>query len=331
MHARRVRSSGSAKGPWPATACRGRTQTGPLLARSLSSSFSSFAGRDMAVDLGTANTCVYVRGKGVVLMEPSIVALNVRSKQVVEVGIEAKRMIGKTPANIVAMKPMKDGVITGVSNLCINGLEICLNDVVLGYNGTRLKAAEISQDQPLKFPMGQDVMFHARSIALAKNTEHRIAISCETEPYGVIDLEAADSVIETRETRKKIPCDKQNNYDMDIIRQRQEFVEQYTGVALHHIKHHSFDPAVTRGNIENFTGVAQIPIGVAGPLHIDGEHARGDFYIPLATTEGTLVASEHRGDQFAIVVHRFVHRGMRVRRDRCRKSIAVRHDRDQGE
>ncbi|MCM8815932.1 MAG: rod shape-determining protein, partial [Candidatus Omnitrophica bacterium] len=60
---------------------------------------------------GTANTAVYVRGKGVVLMEPSIVAINRDTKDVLAVGLEAKKMLGKTPANIIAMKPMKDGVI----------------------------------------------------------------------------------------------------------------------------------------------------------------------------------------------------------------------------
>lgn len=191
--------------------------------------------------------------------------------------------------------PMKNGLITGISSICINGLEIALNQVVMRNNGTRLMASEITQEQPLNFPMGQDVEFHARAIALAKNIEHQISISCETDPYGVLDLEATDAVIETRETRKKIPCDKQNNYDMDIIRERQEFIEEYSGVKLHHVKHHSFDPAVTRGNIENFTGVAQIPMGFAGPLKVNGEHAKGEFLIPLCTSEGTLVASYNRG------------------------------------
>ena len=49
------------------------------------------------------------------------------------------------------------------------------------------------------------------------------------------------------------------------------------------------------GNIENFVGAAQVPMGIAGPLLVDGEHARGEFYVPLATTEGTLVASYNRG------------------------------------
>src|SRR5918996_546554 len=68
-------------------------------------------GRDMAVDLGTANTLVYVRGKGVVLNEPSVVAINTENKQVLAVGTEAKRMIGRTPAHIQAVRPLKDGVI----------------------------------------------------------------------------------------------------------------------------------------------------------------------------------------------------------------------------
>src|SRR5919109_1181766 len=68
-------------------------------------------GRDMAVDLGTANTLVYVRGRGVVLNEPSVVAVNSQNQQVLAVGADAKRMIGRTPAHIQAVRPLKDGVI----------------------------------------------------------------------------------------------------------------------------------------------------------------------------------------------------------------------------
>jgi rod shape-determining protein MreB and related proteins len=68
-------------------------------------------GRDMAVDLGTANTLVYVRGRGIVLNEPSVVAINTKSGAILAVGQEAKMMIGRTPAHIVAIRPLKDGVI----------------------------------------------------------------------------------------------------------------------------------------------------------------------------------------------------------------------------
>ena len=72
---------------------------------------TGFGGRDMAVDLGTANTLVYVRGRGIVLSEPSVVAIDQRSGEVHAVGIEAKRMLGRTPGNISAIRPLKDGVI----------------------------------------------------------------------------------------------------------------------------------------------------------------------------------------------------------------------------
>src|SRR3989442_4750232 len=72
---------------------------------------TGFGGRDMAVDLGTANTLVYVRGRGIVLSEPSVVAIDARSGEVHAVGIEAKRMLGRTPGTIQAIRPLKDGVI----------------------------------------------------------------------------------------------------------------------------------------------------------------------------------------------------------------------------
>src|SRR5260370_1846776 len=75
--------------------------------RSLFSLFSS----DLAIDLGTANTLVYAKGKGIVVNEPSIVAINKTTGEVEAVGKEAKDMLGRTPGNIVAIRPMKDGVI----------------------------------------------------------------------------------------------------------------------------------------------------------------------------------------------------------------------------
>ena len=72
---------------------------------------TGFGGRDMAVDLGTANTLVYVRGRGIVLSEPSVVAVDSVTGEVHAVGVEAKRMIGRTPGSIQAIRPLKDGVI----------------------------------------------------------------------------------------------------------------------------------------------------------------------------------------------------------------------------
>lgn len=94
---------------------------------------------------------------------------------------------------------------------------------------------------------------------------------------------------------KKLPRDKDNDYTRELAQARREVATAETGAALTHVGSYSFDPGVLPGNIENFIGVAQIPIGLAGPLLVDGEHAKGEFYVPLATTEGTLVASYSRG------------------------------------
>lgn len=95
--------------------------------------------------------------------------------------------------------------------------------------------------------------------------------------------------------RAPIPRDPANDYTPEMAVRRAQFLREKTGVALDHVCQPSFDPGVLPGNVENFVGVAQVPIGIAGPLRITGEHATGDFYVPLATTEGTLVASYSRG------------------------------------
>jgi hydroxymethylglutaryl-CoA reductase (NADPH) len=93
----------------------------------------------------------------------------------------------------------------------------------------------------------------------------------------------------------RIPRDQDNDYTREMASQRATFVGEMTGAKLDTVSSYTIDPAVTHGNIENFIGTAQVPLGIAGPLTMVGEHAEGDFYIPMATTEGTLLASYSRG------------------------------------
>jgi hydroxymethylglutaryl-CoA reductase (NADPH) len=95
--------------------------------------------------------------------------------------------------------------------------------------------------------------------------------------------------------RVPVPRDRENDYTREAQQKRAEFVEEQTGAELQHVTSYSFDPSVLSGNVEQFLGVAQVPIGLAGPLLVNGEHAQGEFYVPLATAEGTLVASYNRG------------------------------------
>lgn len=93
----------------------------------------------------------------------------------------------------------------------------------------------------------------------------------------------------------KIPRDSDNDYTEEMAGQRRDFARKVTSSDLKNIGYYSVDPADTAGNIENFIGVAQVPIGLMGPLLVNGEHAQGEFFVPMATSEGTLVASYNRG------------------------------------
>jgi hydroxymethylglutaryl-CoA reductase (NADPH) len=94
--------------------------------------------------------------------------------------------------------------------------------------------------------------------------------------------------------RGRIPRLEQD-YTRAAVARRLAFLGDATGTRPVHIGRYSVDPAAVAGNVENFIGVAQVPVGIAGPLLVNGEHAHGEFYVPLATTEGTLVASYNRG------------------------------------
>jgi hydroxymethylglutaryl-CoA reductase (NADPH) len=95
--------------------------------------------------------------------------------------------------------------------------------------------------------------------------------------------------------RVPVPRDRDDDYTREAAQRRREFAEERSGASLEHVSSYSFDPATLTGNVEQFVGVAQVPIGLAGPLLVNGEHASGEFYVPLATAEGTLVASYNRG------------------------------------
>jgi len=156
------------------------------------------------------------------------------------------------------------------------------------------QASQMNPEHAIDFPLKQsvDIQLDMPHLALGK---HTVEFQFDTIPFGKLSFDVEDTISEEPPDRVRIPRDPEDDYAKIVVEQRQKFVEEYTGVQLDHTSQYSFDPHLAIGNIENFTGVAQIPIGFAGPLHFNGEHAKGDFLIPLATTEGTLVASYNRG------------------------------------
>jgi hydroxymethylglutaryl-CoA reductase (NADPH) len=190
---------------------------------------------------------------------------------------------------------LADATLTSLTEIRINGARVPLDRLSLGLGSAPpIAAAAITPESAIQFPLRETVRVHARMEPLARGT-HEIALAFEARPFGSLAFKVTDAIADEAPRRTAVPYDKDNNFTPEIVAERQRFVEAYTGVRLKHINHYSFPPETTQGNIENFTGVAQVPIGFAGPLRVNGEHAKGEFLIPLATTEGTLVASYNRG------------------------------------
>lgn len=194
---------------------------------------------------------------------------------------------------------LSDASLTRILRVKVDGREIPLAGLQLDLgDGRVLRADELSPDRPIAFALRQVAHLRIPRERL-DGGPHDIDVRVQTQPFGTLDIAARDAVALPSQAPppRHIPYerDAERNYLPGIVAARQRFVEEFSGVKPTHIAHYSFDPAITRGNIENFTGVAQIPIGFAGPLRINGEHAQGEFLIPLATTEGTLVASYSRG------------------------------------
>jgi hydroxymethylglutaryl-CoA reductase (NADPH) len=188
---------------------------------------------------------------------------------------------------------LSNATLTGLSEVRIDGRPVPIDCLTLEINGDQVAAAAVGPNSAIAFPLARVVRLHARVEPLEKG-QHEIALAFEASPFGALSFKVKDAIAE-RARRTAVPHDKEDDYTPEIVRARQQFVEEYAGVKLQHLDKFSFDPARTKGNIENFTGVAQVPIGFAGPIKINGEHAQGEFLIPLATAEGTLVASYNRG------------------------------------
>ncbi len=190
---------------------------------------------------------------------------------------------------------LTDVQFSELKSIKINGKEIPRDKITFDLgDGKRISAESINDDSPVDFPLRKIVHVHAETGHL-EHGKHKIKIAVKAKGYGSLKFEVEDSIAEVEQLDVRIPRGEEDDYADAIIKKRREFVEEYTGAKLEHVSHYSFDPHTLEGNCENFTGVAQIPIGFAGPLKVNGEFADGEFLIPLATTEGTLIASYNRG------------------------------------
>ncbi len=189
---------------------------------------------------------------------------------------------------------LNDTKLTGLTGLKFDGYEVPADSITIRLeDGATLTPAQLAA-APLDFPLRRtlDIVAAIDHLPIGK---HEIEIRFEAQPFGKLKLKVDDAITEARPKVAHIPRDNADDYGESAIRARQKFIESQTGAKLEHTARYSFDPHITAGNAEHFTGVAQIPLGFAGPITINGEHAKGDFFVPLATTEGTLIASYNRG------------------------------------
>ena len=190
---------------------------------------------------------------------------------------------------------LSDAEVVGVHRIAIDGGALPLDHIRFDLaDGRALTPAQVDPGHPLPFPLRSSVTIQTDAPELPQG-RHEIEVSIDTRPFGKLNLKVEDTISKNGHVGPRIPRDETDDYNPAIIQQRQALIQQVTGVKPHHILHYSFDAHVAKGNCENFIGVAQIPIGLAGPLLIHGEHAEGEVMIPLATSEGTLVASFSRG------------------------------------
>jgi hydroxymethylglutaryl-CoA reductase (NADPH) len=190
---------------------------------------------------------------------------------------------------------LSDVTLTRIVRVRIGQLDLPAKDLQVEMGDGRWRpATEVTPEKPEEFPLRKVAHLRLPGRQVPEGT-HDIEIAIEVKGFGGLNVKVKDHVGQPHTRPKSVPYSKEDNYSPAIVAERQRYVEQVSGVKLQHLNKYSFDPLVTKGNIENFTGVAQIPLGFAGPIKINGEHANGEFIIPLATSEGTLVASYNRG------------------------------------
>ncbi|UYZ58134.1 hydroxymethylglutaryl-CoA reductase [Hymenobacter latericus] len=186
--------------------------------------------------------------------------------------------------------------LTRIDHVRVNGHALGPEQITIDLgNGNIRPATEIGEGGGLEFPVGQSITLRLHTHPLPEGM-HPVQLQFQTDPFGELQVEVEDAIVQ-QDQRVRIPRFEPDDYAEAAIQARQRFAQEFTGQEFEHITKYSFDPHALKGNCEHFAGVAQVPIGLAGPLRINGEHAQGDFLIPLATTEGTLVASYNRGMQ----------------------------------
>ena len=193
---------------------------------------------------------------------------------------------------------LSDASLTGISRVALDGETVAPEDIRLRTgDGQTLAPGDVSEEDPLAFAVQDTLDVVLEGHGPLDEGKHDLALSFASKPFGALTLEVEDAIRGEGEPRqRKIPRrEGEDDYTVAAMQERQQFVRDFTDADPEHLFSPSFAPQEAQGNIEHYTGVAQVPLGFAGPLRMRGEEAEGEFLVPMATSEGTLVASYDRG------------------------------------
>ncbi len=184
-----------------------------------------------------------------------------------------------------------DTHVRRVESVSFDGEPVALDRATVALeDGTRIRGDELTG---LPFPLRSRVQVELHGVETGAGA-HDVAIRFDAEPFGAMSIEFSDHVMSRLASRPSVPRLDDDQSDAAVAARR-DFLTEVAGFRPSHLFATSIPTEATRGNVEMLVGAAQVPVGLAGPLRINGEHAKGEFYVPMATTEGTLVASYNRG------------------------------------
>lgn len=190
---------------------------------------------------------------------------------------------------------LMDVQIKELLQLEIDGENIPMDLVSIDLGQGSVKVKDGINDEGFALKLGESFMMHVNK-PLNGQAKLDVGFKFNTAPFGKLSFDITDSINqETEERENRIPRIMDNDYSDEAMKLRRHFVEEITKVNTQAFYEEPKDKSVFKGNIEHLTGFAQVPMGIAGPIKVNGEYADGEYLIPLATTEGTLVASYNKG------------------------------------
>ena len=191
---------------------------------------------------------------------------------------------------------LQDVQLSEITSLIVNNQKVLAENISLcvGENVTST-LYQLKSSAGMRFSLGAELLVLVSDFHPPIGEMVSLEISLKTQDFGQLHLNVKDQLKHQIKDTQSLPRAREDDLNPDMIHKRQEYVRKTSGSSPNTLFNYSLDTDSIQGNIEHFIGAAQIPIGVAGPLIVNGEHAKGEFLIPMVTTEGTLVASYNRG------------------------------------